>query len=572
MSQPATPNKKFRSGSVPAGHYVSRRRPAVLAAKLAAGLVASALAAGIAGCEADSFLDPSVVGRWEHTPTVVPILERIDVIERDTGQFVDVTQVQPDDLLPEPTEYRVGAGDLLRIEILDFIVAGQMFPLERVVSPNGYLDIPQIGDIYIVGMSRSQVEVAISQAIRDAGLLDDPLVTVQVPGQRQATFSVFGAIERPGTYPIFEPDYRVLRAVTDAGGINPVISKIYIIRQVSLVEPTRPRPDSGPPATLTSPTGRSPDAPAPGPNLIDLIDELTAPPPAPQGDSRPTMPPTDDPAQDPPEDLDDPSFASLGGGGQNGSSLRAAAKAHSRTAMAAMQDGQEPPIDLVEEQIRRPAVVAPTGPTAPSPGRWVFLNGEWVQTLGNAPMAPGTGLPDSGAPPVDTEEPSSLVTQRVIEVPTAPLLQGVAKYNVVVRPGDVISVPGPSQGFVYVMGPGISRAGTYQLPLAGKLTLQRLIASAGGLNLIAIPERVDLTRVVAENRQATIRVNLRAIAEGTQPDLLLKPDDLINIGTNFWATPLAIIRGGFRTSYGFGFLLDRNFGSDVFGAPPENLR
>jgi hypothetical protein len=67
-----------------------------------------------------------------------------------------------------------------------------------------------------------------------------------------------------------------------------------------------------------------------------------------------------------------------------------------------------------------------------------------------------------------------------------------------------------------------------------------------------------------------MRLNLRAIAEGTQPDLLLKPDDHVNVGTNFWAYPLAIVRHGLRFSYGFGFLVDRNFGNDIFGAPPSN--
>jgi len=104
--------------------------------------------------------------------------------------------------------------------------------------------------------------------------------------------------------------------------------------------------------------------------------------------------------------------------------------------------------------------------------------------------------------------------------------------------------------------------------VAGRLTLTRAITSAGGLNGLAIPERVDLTRIVGVNEQATIMLNLRAIQEGTQPDVYIKPDDRINVGTNFWATPLAVLRGGFRTSYGFGFLLDRNFGNDVFGPPP----
>ena len=45
---------------------------------------------------------------------------------------------------------------------------------------------------------------------------------------------------------------------------------------------------------------------------------------------------------------------------------------------------------------------------------------------------------------------------------------------------------------------------------------------------------------------------------------------LNRIGTTFWATPLAVVRNGLRATYGFGFLLDRNFGNDVFGAPPSD--
>ena len=47
--------------------------------------------------------------------------------------------------------------------------------------------------------------------------------------------------------------------------------------------------------------------------------------------------------------------------------------------------------------------------------------------------------------------------------------------------------------------------------------------------------------------------------------------DHIIIGTTFWAYPLAVFRNGLRMNYGFGFLLDRNFGNDVFGPPPVNV-
>jgi hypothetical protein len=92
----------------------------------------------------------------------------------------------------------------------------------------------------------------------------------------------------------------------------------------------------------------------------------------------------------------------------------------------------------------------------------------------------------------------------------------------------------------------------YALPGIGRLTLTRAIVAAGGLGGLAIPERVDLTRMIGSDRQATIMLDYRAIAEGTQPDVFLKRDDVINIGTNFWAFPLAVIRGGSGSTTGSG--------------------
>src|SRR5688572_32562671 len=38
--------------------------------------------ASVTGCEVQSFLDPSKTGYFQHTPITMPILERVDVIER----------------------------------------------------------------------------------------------------------------------------------------------------------------------------------------------------------------------------------------------------------------------------------------------------------------------------------------------------------------------------------------------------------------------------------------------------------------------------------------------------------
>jgi polysaccharide export outer membrane protein len=183
--------------------------------------------------------------------------------------------------------------------------------------------------------------------------------------------------------------------------------------------------------------------------------------------------------------------------------------------------------------------------------------GEWVRVAAEERQAAEAAA--VGEPP--------LYVERIIEIPYERLERGESKYNIIVRPSDRIFVEPPESGLVYIEGQ-IVRPGPYALPANSKLTLSRLVATAGGLGQLAIPEKVDLIRMVGDNREAAIRVNLGAIRHRTEPDILLKPDDHIIIGTSWFATPLAVIRNGFRMTYGFGFLLDRNFGNDVFGAPP----
>jgi hypothetical protein len=166
---------------------------------------------------------------------------------------------------------------------------------------------------------------------------------------------------------------------------------------------------------------------------------------------------------------------------------------------------------------------------------------------------------------------NSMYATRIVEVDYQQLVKGDPNLNVVVRPGDQIYVEPPQTGLLYIDGE-INRIGVYELENTnGRLTLSRFVSAAGGLAPTAIPDRVDLVRVVGKDREATIRVDLKAIRNRAEPDIYMQADDHVIIGTNFFALPLAVIRNGFRMTYGFGFLLDRNFGNDVFGPPPENF-
>lgn len=195
-------------------------------------------------------------------------------------------------------------------------------------------------------------------------------------------------------------------------------------------------------------------------------------------------------------------------------------------------------------------------------GQWVFVDGKWVQ-VESSEQENSSLVGDLEEDRIEAEL-GKLVTQRIIEIPFQKLKEGDMRYNVVIRPGDVISVPDPNAGFVYAMGQ-IARPGAYTIPGEQELTLYRLIASAGGLSGLAWPEKVDLIRQINDNEQAIVRLDLRAIANGTEPDIYLKTNDVINIGTSAAAVPLAVFRNGLRMTYGFGFVLDRNFENQVFG-------
>jgi protein involved in polysaccharide export with SLBB domain len=133
----------------------------------------------------------------------------------------------------------------------------------------------------------------------------------------------------------------------------------------------------------------------------------------------------------------------------------------------------------------------------------------------------------------------------------------LAKYNIVIRPHDLIIAPNPVTG-EYYLGGHIARVGVYTLP-PRKLTLKQAIVSGGMLDGVAIPQRTELIRRIGPSREAFVLVDTNAIFAGYQPDIFLKPNDIVQVGTNVLAPFIAAIRGGFRITYGFGFLYDRNF-------------
>jgi protein involved in polysaccharide export with SLBB domain len=516
----------------------------------------------LGGCYMDqSFMDPSVAGRWKPTPTIMPVLDRIAAIEDDTGEMVETTDPVPGDLIPLPVSYRIGAGDQLDVTLYDLIETNRPELYQVVVDARGYIELPQLGRINVSNLTTEEATEAIKASMRR--LVAEPLVLVVAKAQRQQTFNIIGAVESPGPYFIPRADYRLLEALTAGGRIDESIEQVFIIRQIPLTEdvshgqglPNGAAPNApANPANPANPSGEKPK------DLMNVINEI-APPEKSAPATQPPPPPP--PPAAAPADQNAPAKGPEAAIPLPGSEPAKPAANPAPTPGAQPTDNQPKPPPAIElPDSSKPTPAAPGAETKPTDqgGGWIFVNGKWVQ-------AQRTHANEAGRSTPPTQE---LITQRIIRVPLKPLLQGKQSYNIVVRPGDVVHVPQPPNGLVYMSGQ-VARPGPYTLPTTGGgLTITRAIDAAGGFGTIAIPERIEITRMLDKNREATIMVDGRAISEHTQPDVYLKPNDRINVGTTWWALPLAVIRNGFRASYGFGFVMDRNIADDIFGPVPVN--
>ena len=206
---------------------------------------------------------------------------------------------------------------------------------------------------------------------------------------------------------------------------------------------------------------------------------------------------------------------------------------------------------------------------------WIFKNGKWVPVQVGTPTSPKATEPvrpvikiEPGEPPTGPYEMPGVKREsgtgtRLIRIPAKKLLEGDSRYNIVIKPGDTIHVPVNIVGEFCIMG-HVNRPGYFNMT-GRPMTLKMAIAAAGGLGPLAWPKRVEVVRRIGRDHEEIVMLDLDKIASGDLPDIFIKPNDLINVGTHPTSRWRAILRNAFRATYGFGFVYDRNFADRDFG-------
>jgi polysaccharide export outer membrane protein len=113
------------------------------------------------------------------------------------------------------------------------------------------------------------------------------------------------------------------------------------------------------------------------------------------------------------------------------------------------------------------------------------------------------------------------------------LLQGDPRWNVLLKSGDVITVPPEEAIAVTVLG-AVSDPGVHKLPVGDAGTLLKAIALAGGLNDRASKSGIQIKRTGSDGKETVIKVDLGDILSGKKPDVVLREGDVVVVKESFF--------------------------------------
>lgn len=106
---------------------------------------------------------------------------------------------------------RIQAGDKLRVTVY----GEEKLSGEYVVDPGGSLSLPLTGTVQAAGMTKADLERALTKKLAAQKYLVDPKVTVDIAEFRP--FYVLGEVEKPGEY-AYKSGLNISRAIAIAGG------------------------------------------------------------------------------------------------------------------------------------------------------------------------------------------------------------------------------------------------------------------------------------------------------------------------------------------------------------------
>lgn len=141
----------------------------------------------------------------------------------------DDTAFSPEDgsYSSAPGEYKIGASDDISISVWD----NEHLDRSLTVRPDGMITIPLMGELYVIGMTPSELQDRVEEGLAEYINVIDGQVSVVVDDVHSYTVSVLGNVRDPGRIE-FKSQVTILDALAAAGGFTEFAStsKILVIR------------------------------------------------------------------------------------------------------------------------------------------------------------------------------------------------------------------------------------------------------------------------------------------------------------------------------------------------------
>jgi polysaccharide export outer membrane protein len=131
--------------------------------------------------------------------------------------------VSPAPIAPAPQQppleatrdYIIGPQDLLLVSILESAELSR----EARVNADGTINLPLLERVMLQGLTLTEAEEVLEKRYRDAGILNDPHITLTVKELQSKPVTVMGAVRTTGVFQM-SGQSRLLRVISMAGGLT----------------------------------------------------------------------------------------------------------------------------------------------------------------------------------------------------------------------------------------------------------------------------------------------------------------------------------------------------------------
>ncbi len=117
---------------------------------------------------------------------------------------------------PPVPPVQLASGDLIEINVFDTPELSQ----KTRVGNTGRIDLIVGGNLWLAGLTPTEAALAVEARLRDAKVLRNPHVSVNLLESASQTVTVLGEVKNPGSYPIWGQQH-VAEAIAAAGGLTP---------------------------------------------------------------------------------------------------------------------------------------------------------------------------------------------------------------------------------------------------------------------------------------------------------------------------------------------------------------